>query len=436
MTTSPPRRASRENRRTAMILSGGGARGAYEVGVLWYVFDDLSRMRGAPPKIDILCGTSVGAVNACYLAAHLADPVLGMRRLVHLWSELQITSVLGFGARQFAGIPRLLMGGGDAGTGLFDVKPMADLVQREISWRAVARTLRKRQLRALTISTTEVSTGRTVVFMQTAPDVTIPPTAPPRTLFKSDHIGPHHALASAAIPLLFPPVRIDDELYLDGGLRQNTPIAPALRLGATHIFAIGSSREVQGTQLREQGASESRAPGAAFLLGKVLNAFLLDHVDVDLELLRRLNNVIVDGTNAYGPAFLEAMSREAERRNQPAYRYVRPFEIRPSEDIGKLASDHVRKGKLMGNPFLTKRLLNLVDIGAGDESDLASYLLFDGHFCRQLIEMGRSDAHARRDEILAFFGYAGEDEGGPGDGEESSEGGGGGAPSLSIPLGT
>lgn len=432
MSVVSSRRPPREARRTAMILSGGGARGAYEVGVLWYVFDDLSRMRGAPPKVDILCGTSVGAVNACYLAAHLADPVLGMRRLVHLWSELQITRVLGFGARQFAGIPRLLMGGGDVGTGLFDVRPMADLVTREISWRAVARTLRKKQLRTLTVSTTEVSTGRTVVFMQNAPDVAVPRTSPPRTLFKADHIGPHHALASAAIPLLFPPVRIDDELYLDGGLRQNTPIAPALRLGATHIFALGSSREVQGTQKSEQGTADARAPGAAFLLGKVLNAFLLDHVDVDLELLRRLNNVIVDGTNAYGPGFLEAMTREAHRRNQPAYRYVRPFEIRPSEDIGRLASEHVRRGKLMGNPFLTKRLLNLVDIGAGDESDLASYLLFDGHFCRQLIEMGRSDAHARRDEILAFFGDAGDDDGGGQELDDSSME----TPSLTIPIGT
>src|SRR4029079_6121929 len=132
-----------------------------------------------------------------------------------------------------------------------------------------------------TVSTTEVNTGRTVVFMQTAPDVDIPRTSPPRTLFRSDHIGPHHALASAAIPLLFPPVRIDDELYLDGGLRQNTPIAPALRLGATHIFAIGSSREFKGVRAQEN-AHEAKAPGAAFLLGKVVNAFLLDHVDVDL----------------------------------------------------------------------------------------------------------------------------------------------------------
>lgn len=427
----------RAKRRTAMILSGGGARGAYEVGVLWYIYDDLSRMRGAPPPLDILCGTSVGAVNACYLAAHLGDPVLGMRRLVHLWSELQITKVLGFGARQFAGIPKLLMGGGESGTGLFDVRPMAELVQREISWRALARALRRRQLRALTVSTTEVGTGRTVVFMQTAPEVEIPRTAPPRTLFRADHIGPQHALASAAIPLLFPPVKIDEELYLDGGLRQNTPISPALRLGATHIFAIGSSREVRGVVAREGVASpDARAPGAAFLLGKVLNAFLLDHVDVDLELLRRLNHVLEDGEKAFGPDFARRMSDEATRRNQPPYRPVHAFEIRPSEDIGRLASEHVRSGRLMGNAFFTKRLLSLLDSGVGDESDLASYLLFDGHFSRQLIEMGRADAHARRDEILAFFGGA-EEDGGDDEEPPTEETGSFERPaSLSIPIGT
>src|SRR4051794_22197678 len=170
--TNIPSSAPR-TRRVAMILSGGGARGAYEVGVLSYIFDDLTRLRGSPPRIDILCGTSVGAINASYLAAHLADPVLGMRRLVELWSELQLTRVLGFGVRQVLSIPRLLLGGGADGAGLFDVRPMADLVQREISWRAVSRCLRRQQLRALTVSCTEVGTGRTVVFMQTSPNLVI-----------------------------------------------------------------------------------------------------------------------------------------------------------------------------------------------------------------------------------------------------------------------
>ncbi|MGH7271020.1 MAG: patatin-like phospholipase family protein [Polyangiaceae bacterium] len=396
-----------------MILSGGGARGAYEVGVLWYIFDDLTRILGAPPRIDILCGTSVGAINACYLAAHLGDPVLGLRRLVDLWSDLELTRVLGFGVRQVVTLPRVLLGGGE-GYGLFDVRPMAELVEREISWRAVARCLRRGVLRALTVSCTEVSTGRTVVFMQASPDLTIPAAAPPRTLFRADHIGPHHALASAAIPLLFPPVRIDGELHLDGGLRQNTPIASALRLGATHIFAIGSSREIQGRVVREAGHVEPvRAPGAAFLLGKVLNAFLLDHVDVDIELLTRINNVLVDGASAYGGAFTEALSAEARKRGAFDYRYVNCMRVRPSEDIGRLANDHLKRGRLRGDPILTKRLFSLLDLGVESEADLASYLLFDGPFCRKLIEMGRADAQARRDDLLDFFRDAQErDEGG------------------------
>jgi NTE family protein len=407
-------------RRMAMILSGGGARGAYEVGVLSYVFDDLTRIRGGPPRIDVLSGTSVGAINACYVAAHLADPVLGLRRLVHLWEDLEMRTVLGFGVRQIIGIPRLLLGGGGKGAGIFDVTPMSDLVHREISWRAVTRVLRRRQLRALSISTTEVATGRTVVFMQVSPDLVIPATAPPRTLFRADHIGPQHALASAAIPLLFPPVQIGNELYLDGGLRQNTPIAPALRLGATHIFTVGSSREVKGVRVYEGTTKKSQAPGAAFLLGKILNAFLLDHVDADLELLNRLNRVIEDGTRAFGPSFVDSMSREASKRGAPAYRHVHNLTIRPSEDIGRLASEHVRKGRFRGDPLVAKRLFQVLDMGVGDEADLASYLLFDGAFCKQLIEMGRADAKARKDDLLAFFGDKSDDGGVLLDGDELS----------------
>jgi NTE family protein len=373
-----------------------------------------TRVRGAPPRVDILSGTSVGAINACYLAAHLADPVLGLRRLVHLWEELELRTVLGFGMKQIYNIPRLLLGGGGDGAGLFDVTPMTDLVNREISWRAVTRVIRRRQLRALSVSTTEVATGRTVVFMQVSPDLVIPATAPPRTLFRADHIGPQHALASAAIPLLFPPVKIESELYLDGGLRQNTPIAPAIRLGATHMFAIGSSREVKGVRAFEGSSHKyaNGAPGMAFLLGKILNAFLLDHVDVDLELLNRLNRVIDDGTHAFGDSFTESMSREAHKRGAPAYRFVENLTVRPSEDIGRLASEHVRRGRFRGDPMVAKKLFRMLDLGVGDEADLASYLLFDGAFCKRLIEMGRADAKARREELLAFFGDRAEDQGG------------------------
>lgn len=415
MVSLPPR-----PRRTAFILSGGGARGAYEVGVLWYVFDELTRLRrGVPPRVDIISGTSVGAINGCYLAAHLGDPVLGLRRLVDLWSGLELSRVLGFGMRQVVSLPRLLLGGAGQGTGLFDLRPMADLVGKEISWRALSRSIRRHKLRALTVSTTEMSTGRTVVFMQTGPNATLPSTAPPRSLFRADHIGPHHALASAAIPLLFPPVRIDDELYLDGGLRQNTPIAPALRLGATHVFAVSSSREVRGINIIPS-SGPVRAPGAAFLLGKVLNAFLLDHIDVDIELLNRLNNVLADGASVYGDDFMDKLNEHALRRSGPTYQHVECLAVRPSEDIGGLASAHMERGKFRGSPLVVRRLLEILDLGAGNEADLASYLLFDGNFARQLIELGRSDAQARKHELLRFF--EGDDVPGPFEGDVEDTG--------------
>ena len=391
-------------RRTAFVLSGGGARGAYEVGVLSYLFQELTRLRGGRvPRIDILCGTSVGAINACYLAAHASDPQHGIGRLVELWQDLELSRVLGFGLRQAISLPRLVLGGGGDATGLFDVRPMSDLIEQEVGWRGVTKQIRRGYLRALSISTTEVSTGRTVIWMQTAPNVALPTTAPPRTLIRADHITSRHALASAAIPLLFPPVRIGSEFYCDGGLRLNTPIAPALRLGATHVFAVALSKEVRGLASTETGPALPRPLGASALLGKVLNAFLLDHVVNDLDVLARINAMIDDGTRAFGDSFLDKLSEAARARGADAYRPVNCLAIKPTEDIGRIAADHVARGKFSGSPMIAKQLFKLLYLGGDVEADLASYVLFDGGFARKLIDLGRADAEARRHELLAFF---------------------------------
>ncbi len=405
MSAGFPPPAPKPRRKVAVILSGGGARGAYEVGVLSYVLDALARLRGAPPRIDILCGTSVGAVNACYLAAHLNDPTIGVRRLVDLWTDLNLEAVLGFGMRQALSIPKLIFGGTGEGVGLFDVTPMARLIEREVPWRAVARTLRNGYLSALSVSTTEISTGRTVIFMQTGPDGALPTTAPPRTIIRGALVGPLHALASAAIPLLFPPVRIGAELFMDGGVRQNTPIAPALRLGATHVLAIGLSREIRTMDTGD----DHRPPSASLVLGKVLNALLLDHVQSDFEVLTRVNHMIDDGERAFGPAFLPAINEAATQRGALPYRRVKTLVVRPSMDIGRLAAAHVRSGKLQKGPLIARRILSLVDVGEETEADLASYLLFDGSYTRKLIALGRADAEARRNELLEFFGSARDD---------------------------
>ncbi len=388
----------------ALVLSGGGARGAYEVGVLSYLYGELARLRGGViPRVDIVSGTSVGAINACYLAAHMADPVSGVKRLVDLWTAIQFESVLRFNVRQAMKLPQVLRGGGDVDAGLFDVRPMVELVTREVSWKMLARAVRRGLLRAVSVSATEIATGRTTLFVDTAPDVPLPDAINPRVVVRSGIVGPQHALASAAIPLVFPPVRIGSQLYCDGGLRQNTPISPAIRMGASRILVVGLSKEVRGMAVPEALGDASRAPaGATFLLGKVLNAFLLDHVQADVELLKRINQLLSDGEAVFGAEFLERMSQHALDRGGTPYRKIETLVVRPSQDIGRLAGQHVRRGKFSGS-LVARGIMALLDSGLTDESDLASYLLFDGAFARKLIDLGRADAEAMRDRLLAFF---------------------------------
>ncbi len=389
----------------ALVLSGGGARGAYEVGVLSYLYGELARLRGgAVPPIDIVCGTSVGAINACYLAAHMADPVSGVKRLVDLWTAIQFESVLRFNVRQAMRLPLVLRGGGsDADAGIFDVGPMVDLVTREVSWKMLARAVRRGLLRAVSVSATEIATGRTTLFIDSAPDVPVPTLINPRVVVRHGIVGPQHALASASIPLVFPPVRIGSMLYCDGGLRQNTPISPAIRMGARKILVVGLSKEVGGTAVPEALADASRTPtGATFLLGKVLNAFLLDHVQSDVELLRRINQLLSDGEAVFGPEFLGRMNQRALDRGGQPYRKIESLVVRPSQDLGRMAGQHVRRGRISGS-LVARAIMSLLDSGLTDESDLASYLLFDGAFARKVIDLGRADAEAMRDRLLAFF---------------------------------
>lgn len=390
---------SGRKRRLALVLSGGGARGAYEVGVLSYVLDELTKERGRLPPIDLLCGTSVGAINAVYLAAHIRDPLLGVHRLVDVWSGIELRHVLGFGFRQLLTLPGVLRGG-SAAAGVFDVSPIAAIVHKEVPWRSVNRALRSGELRALSISATEVQSGRTVLFIQTAEGERPPYPPPPRTEVRQTRIGPHHALASAAIPFLFPPVSVAGRLYVDGGLRQSTPIAPALRLGASHLLIVGTSQSSAHTLPPDVGVEGS--PSATFLLGKVLNALLLDHLDNDLSAINFLNDLVETGQAAYGADFTRTLNRAARERGGQELEPVRTLTVRPSDRLGRLAAEHIRERRL-NTQGLSRQLLRWLDQRTTEDADLASYLLFDSQFARRLIDVGRSDARARRAEILAFL---------------------------------
>ena len=384
-----------------LILSGGGARGAYEVGVLQYIFSEFLDSNGKGPKVDLISGTSVGAVNGAFIASAIDDVPAGVKQLVSVWTELELPHVLGFGLRQAAGLYRVLLGGSAQARGVFDPAPLSALVGRNVRWRRLRQNIRSGALRALTVSTTHVGTGQPVIFVDAAPGVGIPESLGLHALVRRARIGQHHVLASAAIPLIFPPVEIGDEIHCDGGLRLNTPMGPSVHLGMNRLLVIGLSTPHSPDR---RAVKDGKYPGATYMLGKVLNAFLLDHVNTDLLEVQRINDFLRDGVRAYGPEFLDRINAVAKARGALAERrLLSSLVLRPSIDIGQVASDYLASNRVRFGKSLGRAFISMLDVGAGADADLASYLLFDGGFAQTLIEMGRRDAHAKRAEIEAFL---------------------------------
>lgn len=384
----------------AIVLSGGGARGAYEVGVLRYIYGDLRKRLGFVPRFDIVSGTSVGAINGAYLASILDEPGEGMGRLADLWLGLELDQVLGFGVGQAFKLPRVLLGGSSA-AGLFDVGPLIRVVERNMRWRRLARNLRHGVLKALTVSATHVATGRPWVFVDRAPDVPMPVGLPPSIHLQPDSIGPQHVLASAAIPVLFPPVAVHGELFVDGGLRLNTPMAPAIHLGARRLLVIGLSSAPN--EAPKSAFAPGVFPGVNFLLGKILNAFFLDRINADFLELERYNRIIDDGTAVFGPEFSDKMNERANAQGRLSRHRVHTVAIHPSEDIGNMANRHLRANEVRLGRLLGRGMLKLLDLGEGADADLVTYILFDGDFARQLMDLGENDARKREEDLARYF---------------------------------
>ncbi|HET7784834.1 MAG TPA: patatin-like phospholipase family protein [Myxococcales bacterium] len=392
----------------ALVLSGGGARGAYEVGVLRYVLGKLAPRLGDSARPRIFSGTSVGAINACAAAAHHDVPDFAIRSLAETWRQLGLDQIFRRGWGDLAGLLRWLLGSARAGgpRSLLDAGPLAELVRSVIPWRALHQGIADRRVLGVTVSATDIETGHTVVFVESEAEALL--VSRDRAVdWASVRLTAQHALASAAIPIIFPAVRVAGRVYSDGSLRQNTPIAPALRLGAGRVLVVGlrSQRRVSAPRAGRQDAVDQEAfSSPLFLFGKLLDALLLDRVENDLANLRQVNAALHElsrVSNALpGPvaAALEAAGG--------GLRPVADLFIRPSQDLGMLAA-HVLsmpavKSRLTGPAgYLLRRLGEAA--GRGDPSDVLSYLLFDAEYNEALMDLGERDAAERKDELEQFL---------------------------------
>jgi len=240
----------------AIVLAGGGARGAYEAGVLRFLLEELPRRMGHPPKFDIVCGTSVGAIHACFLGATAEQGTGRGMRLLQLWEHLKVDEVFRFSSSSIISLPRKILGlrrvaqrlregqRPDRLYGILDTEPLERLVLDSIPWRGIRRNLKAGLIEAVCVATTQVATGRAVVFVEQAHRNLPQWGGQDNIRMQPIRLSPMHALASAAIPMLFPAVRLGARYYADGGLRLNTPLAPALSNGsrATAIPCSCSAR--------------------------------------------------------------------------------------------------------------------------------------------------------------------------------------------------
>jgi NTE family protein len=371
----------------ALVLSGGGARGAYQVGVLKAIAD--LHAKDARNPFSIISGTSAGAINAVALAASANNFRLAVKKVEKIWSSLEVGNVYRAGTWDLLSGPgRLFLSMFNQGVGrrrplsLLNNDPLRALLSQSIQFKNIQKRIDKGYLDAVGVSATGYTSGESVTFFQGRPG--IKKWRQGRRVGVPTRLDVSHIMGSSAIPLVLPPEKISREYFGDGALRQLAPISPVIRMGADRVLVIGVSGNATHIPQREQ---ETHSPSLAQMAGHVFNSAFIDSLEHDLDTLVKVNDLV-------------AYAQNENPHNAPDnMRTLDLLVIYPSMEFDEIAAKHV--GNLPRPMRVAMKVIGATEKGGG--ASLASYLLFERAFCKELIDCGYRDAMAKRDDILAFF---------------------------------
>ena len=374
-----------KHRKNALILTGGGARAAYQVGVLSAISKFSPRHHPVP--FPIICGTSAGAINATALACYASCFQLGVKKLEWVWNSLKTDRIYHSDPFRVGGhIISGILGSFQAdyanktARSLLNNSPLRTLLSNVVDYNRIDNNIVKGDLSALSITASSYSTGNSISFYQS--NDSVKPWFRAKRSGIPTQINSDHLLASAAIPLIFPSMKIKRSHFGDGSIHQLSPLSPAIHLGGEKLFIVGVEQPKEPIHINE---NNPHPPSTATIAGHLLDGIFSDTLQSDLERMNRVNKTLSQITND-------------RRKNNEGLKNIESLVLNPSHNFNSMAVEYYHE-----LPYTIRMLLRGIGITNNSESSILSYLLFDKAYCKQLIKLGFEDALEQETKIRQFL---------------------------------